>query len=200
MYLKDEPCPECGVEVLTDTGHGPLKRTTGAYGVGGTHPVRNVCTSCRFGEFVDEMFVRKYGAGKKHLDAAGIPVLGSQDFFAVWIEDKEWALSLTFMDAISRLEAAEYDPHTAFSALVIRAADQEDAEAAVEHKDFDEAWRVTVPVDSQRRPLELWVEGIRWNATDRSALESAQLDRRRQGEAEIDRELGQLRQQRLAAL
>jgi hypothetical protein len=197
-YLKGEDCPGCGVSEITDEAHGPLKRTPGQYGHFGVSPVRNVCSVCGFSEYVDEMFVRKYGASREHLDAANIPPARASEFFAVRAQKKTRALDVTFMGAISSLELAEYDPATDFEGLLIRAIDREDAATVFQHEDFDDSWWVQIPVDAQRRPLVRWVEGVRWTVTDLNALEAAQLQQRRLREAEVEREIAQLRRQKLA--
>jgi hypothetical protein len=148
---------------------------------------------------ITEQFTRKFGESRKHLEAAGVPKPQVRDFPAARFKKDKTAIATSFMDAIRSFEAYVYDPDVDFEGVVIRALDIADAARALRDETFNPEWWVTVPCDAARRPLARWHDGD-WNATDRTAVEAAQHERRRTERARIEAELAALRRQRLAAL
>lgn len=197
-FVRDYSCARCGVDVITQSGHGPVFLERGSYGYSGATPVRFVCGLCNHVEFMDEAFERKYGASEAHLDGAGFPKLGLSDFNTVRYADKV-TLNLTFMDAIKSHKLSAYYASTDFSALIIRTYGEDFALAALDHESFDDSWFVTVPVDSKLRPFRRW-NSAQLLATDKAAIEQAAYERRQATIRAIDAELATERNRRLSEL
>lgn len=193
-------CANCGRSHNTAENRGCVFRRTGHYRLSDpkrTDPTHYPCEFCSHRETPDQMLLRHRGASKTTLDRIRAPQLEDADWFVVWYESKP-ALSQNFMSAIRLFELSEFSPADDFSALIVRAPSRDDAVAVLEDEAFDLGWRVPVPVDAACRPLARWHD-LPMTATDRTAIEDAETERRKARVLQVERELKRERTQRLTA-
>jgi hypothetical protein len=129
-----------------------------------------------------------FGSKREPLDALGVPAPSLRNFVATRFKGGETAVSSDFVRSAKLHNASEFG-ESDFEALWLRAFDINDAAAMLTDEEFDASWWAPVQVDSQRRPLVRWCEGVQWTATDSNALEDAQRDVYAERELEVKRRL-----------
>ncbi len=182
--LKDEAT---GVSRVTAEDRGVFKYCPGRYGVGAS-PCTIRSTVSGTTHNAEAVYDRLFGDKKAPLDELRVPEPSVEDFVAVRFRGDKAAVSDSFVRAAAMHDADEFGADD-FEALWLRAYTAQDAADALVLKAFDGSWWQPVEVDSQRRPLTRWVEGVRWTATDEAALEEAQSGMLAERERELKRQL-----------